>query len=518
MIPTSTIKISKDDTQTDDINTSFNQSSTLISTDDVENSPPKYSINVPNILNRTRAPIYLSIVKNIFGNPGMAITQVLLHHGPWKKESILKNAAIVLICDEENIEPPVPTTYTSINDIILPPGVTKQAYEKAFILVQNTWSLMISQKFIIHAHGLAAYGYPRDLRATTLYPGLSGEKKDLTRFEENKNYDSDSSVPIVIGSRKRSLPSSNSTDSVTRKGSNQAKRPRVNYENDLGVIQEVEIVNGTVANNNIIKKELHMEDTHLWTFSNFAANRRLRGNLILRHVRSCIPVLPSNLHTTASNMFPALSNLPSGALEDIAVAAVDALICLSCGFGEGISVDHTKQHGDMETSLLQSRSASFRVDEICSVMVKNGKISMSSQNVDFVVDVLKQLANLPTPAVSMEKGSGNQGARLSSLRFFIPYRVILTFLQLRTIESIVAERISPLASYAIRTLLHCGPLEERHLSDMLMVPQKESRTVASSLLHRGFVDVQEIPRRPDHHPQFTFYLFSAVRLQKDFTI
>lgn len=67
-----------------------------------------------------------------------------------------------------------------------------------------------------------------------------------------------------------------------------------------------------------------------------------------------------------------------------------------------------------------------------------------------------------------------------------------------------------LAAQALRLLLYRGPLDEKHMSDLLMVPQREARAVAFQLMQRGYVELQEVPKRPDHHPQFTFYTFAAV--------
>ena len=72
----------------------------------------------------------------------------------------------------------------------------------------------------------------------------------------------------------------------------------------------------------------------------------------------------------------------------------------------------------------------------------------------------------------------------------------------------------PLTSQLLRLLLHRGPLDEKQVSDLLMIPQKEARLTAFGLLQKGYINVQEVPKRPDHHPQFTFYLFSAVRAQR----
>jgi hypothetical protein len=74
----------------------------------------------------------------------------------------------------------------------------------------------------------------------------------------------------------------------------------------------------------------------------------------------------------------------------------------------------------------------------------------------------------------------------------------------------VQEKFDVNAARVVRLLLERGALDEKSISDLIMLPQKDARTAAFSLLASGVVSIQEVPRRPDHHPQFTFFLFEAV--------
>lgn len=89
------------------------------------------------------------------------------------------------------------------------------------------------------------------------------------------------------------------------------------------------------------------------------------------------------------------------------------------------------------------------------------------------------------------------------------YRNVLTMVQVRTIENVTQERYGPASKSVVRLLLERGALDEKHISDLIMMPQKDIRAAVLSLAADGVVETQEVPRRPDHHPQFTAYLYRA---------
>ncbi len=97
----------------------------------------------------------------------------------------------------------------------------------------------------------------------------------------------------------------------------------------------------------------------------------------------------------------------------------------------------------------------------------------------------------------------------------VDFRNVLSLLQLRTIENVTQERYNINAARTVRLLLDKGALDEKQISDSIMMPLRDARMSAFALVTGGIVELQEVPRRPDHHPQFTFYLFRAVSLLDD---
>ena len=82
-----------------------------------------------------------------------------------------------------------------------------------------------------------------------------------------------------------------------------------------------------------------------------------------------------------------------------------------------------------------------------------------------------------------------------------------------TLESIVRERFGSKPLRIFRLLSLKQHLEQKQVSDMALVPNKEAKEILYSLLSENFISLQEIPRSTDYAPSRTFYLFS-VNLQQ----
>ena len=69
----------------------------------------------------------------------------------------------------------------------------------------------------------------------------------------------------------------------------------------------------------------------------------------------------------------------------------------------------------------------------------------------------------------------------------------------------------PLSARVVRLLLDRAQLEEKQVGDVALIPAKEARALLYKLLAAKVVHLQEIPRKPDHAPMNTYYLWSVVR-------
>ncbi|XP_046870423.1 DNA-directed RNA polymerase III subunit RPC3 [Hypomesus transpacificus] len=88
----------------------------------------------------------------------------------------------------------------------------------------------------------------------------------------------------------------------------------------------------------------------------------------------------------------------------------------------------------------------------------------------------------------------------------------LTNLARATLESVVQERFGSRSARIFRLLLRKRHLEQKQVEDFAMIPAKEAKDMLYTLLSENLVQLQEIPKTPDHAPSRTFYLYTVNQL------
>ncbi|XP_018593411.1 DNA-directed RNA polymerase III subunit RPC3 [Scleropages formosus] len=78
-----------------------------------------------------------------------------------------------------------------------------------------------------------------------------------------------------------------------------------------------------------------------------------------------------------------------------------------------------------------------------------------------------------------------------------------------TLESVVQERFGSRSARIFRLLLRKRHLEQKQVEDFAMIPAKEAKEMLYALLSANLVQLQEIPKTPDHAPSRTFYLYTV---------
>ncbi|KAL4636168.1 DNA-directed RNA polymerase III subunit RPC3 [Arapaima gigas] len=78
-----------------------------------------------------------------------------------------------------------------------------------------------------------------------------------------------------------------------------------------------------------------------------------------------------------------------------------------------------------------------------------------------------------------------------------------------TLESVVQERFGSRSARIFRLLLRKRHLEQKQVEDFAMIPAKEAKEMLYTLLSANLVQLQEIPKTPDHAPSRTFYLYTV---------
>ncbi|KAK3241678.1 hypothetical protein CYMTET_48583 [Cymbomonas tetramitiformis] len=77
----------------------------------------------------------------------------------------------------------------------------------------------------------------------------------------------------------------------------------------------------------------------------------------------------------------------------------------------------------------------------------------------------------------------------------------------KQVEGVIRDRFGGPACRIYRLLFLKRQLEQKQISDMAMLPIKETREILYKLLKAGYVTLQEVAKTADHNPQKTFYLW-----------
>ncbi|KAJ8383778.1 hypothetical protein AAFF_G00214650 [Aldrovandia affinis] len=85
----------------------------------------------------------------------------------------------------------------------------------------------------------------------------------------------------------------------------------------------------------------------------------------------------------------------------------------------------------------------------------------------------------------------------------------LAILAIATLESVVQEWFGSRSARIFRLLLRKRHLEQKQVEDFAMIPAKEAKDMLYKLLSENLVQLQEIPKTPDHAPSRTFYLYTV---------
>lgn len=97
--------------------------------------------------------------------------------------------------------------------------------------------------------------------------------------------------------------------------------------------------------------------------------------------------------------------------------------------------------------------------------------------------------------------------------YCVNYKSASNLLCQSVLESVVCERFGSKPLRLFRLLLLKKHLEQKQISDMALIPNKEAKEMLYSLLAENFISLQEIPRSSDYAPSRTFYLFSVNKNQ-----
>eukprot|EP00123_Amoebidium_parasiticum_P000039 comp10099_c0_seq1/m.4949 comp10099_c0_seq1/g.4949 ORF comp10099_c0_seq1/g.4949 comp10099_c0_seq1/m.4949 type:complete len:524 (-) comp10099_c0_seq1:481-2052(-) len=124
---------------------------------------------------------------------------------------------------------------------------------------------------------------------------------------------------------------------------------------------------------------------------------------------------------------------------------------------------------------------------------------LTNRELDYYLDLLSSQGGGFVKKVD-EQGGG---------RYVIDTEMAVGLLRKEVLESVVQERFGSQCCRIYRLVVAKKLLEQKQISDMVMIPFKEAKEFAYKLLTAGFLQLQEVPRTADHAPSRTLYLLSS---------
>lgn len=227
----------------------------------------------------------------------------------------------------------------------------------------------------------------------------------------------------------------------------------------------------------------------LYRFGWETATKRLRDNLMVRFIKQ----------TTRGN----------DATTSDAATVVTTMLSIA---------RDASSLGRAATGMGEARSGPISVSSILKRLNKDGVAagksssssasSSSSWTADRIADILGSLAQQPHSVI--RTSDVYTPASISDLIYEVDYLAGVNAMQLRTVESMIAEKYDGHGARIMRMLLERGMLDEKIIADCALIDAKTCRILLFKMVMDGFLTQQELPRRPDRHPQHTYYMFHAV--------
>ncbi|KAI0928382.1 hypothetical protein AcW1_005641 [Taiwanofungus camphoratus] len=121
-------------------------------------------------------------------------------------------------------------------------------------------------------------------------------------------------------------------------------------------------------------------------------------------------------------------------------------------------------------------------------------------------------ADNPTPA-----GRAASFISLNGSKVQVEFEIVGRRLRRRVLEAITRERHGDDGVRIVRLLLDTGKMDEKQISKIGMMANKDVRPLLSALSADSLISLQEVPKSADRNPTRTFYLW-YVDLQKAYSV
>ncbi|KAL6309048.1 RNA polymerase III subunit RPC82-domain-containing protein [Sparassis latifolia] len=151
-------------------------------------------------------------------------------------------------------------------------------------------------------------------------------------------------------------------------------------------------------------------------------------------------------------------------------------------------------------------------DDLSKGLVLHGPKKPTS--VSLIKEYLGILASAdnPTPA-----GRAASFVSMNNSKVQVEFELVGRRLRRRVLEAITRERYGDDGVRIVRLLLDTGKMDEKQISKIGMMSNKDVRPLLSALSADSLISLQEVPKSADRNPTRTFYLW-YVDLQKAYSV
>lgn len=121
-------------------------------------------------------------------------------------------------------------------------------------------------------------------------------------------------------------------------------------------------------------------------------------------------------------------------------------------------------------------------------------------------------ADNPTPA-----GRAASFVSVNGSKVQVEFEIVGRRLRRRVLETVARERHGDDGVRVVRLLLDSGKMDEKQISKIGMMANKDARPLLSAMSADSLISLQEVPKSADRNPTRTFYLW-FIDLQKSYSV
>jgi TFIIE alpha subunit len=466
----------------------------------------------------------LSLVKSRFQLPGMSLSQTLMTMSAHVESNVVTEAARTLAKEirrneTDSLSTPAPPEEAVSSSAL---DITSSEFFNANNMVKQTWKEMELAEFIVKEPGLLHYltvgksldevpaeelgSYLQLLRANSRKPSKALLAQSPPPEEEEE--EAKEIFPSFAQKKRKVGVVLDDEDEEEEKAIAKLQI----HGQKVSMLVSAPPKNIPTIDSVALQVDVDEESKSLYKFGYIAGFCEFRDVFVKRYLLSIYssssPTSIDKIYSKTKDEKHSLTSAVISACLHLAKSQPSRSAPRTDSAPPGNKKLVSKQSSSKRDAISASRrlhaitSPQFSVQEVFDEAKKSGE----KLTLEGVHSVLEWFSEHPSkPFKLIHHNEHNVSMRTFSLQF----RNIILSIQRRMVLNLVTEHYGVNGAKVVDLLLEKGSLEERSISDLLMIQAKELRELVYKLFKDGVIQMQEVPRRPDHHPQFTFYLYSA---------